>query len=149
MHPGKLLGVIENRGYRPSPSRSFWPFWLRNLGYSACPHNNLSQIWAGITKFATSMYHGIPLSGIETKAHWPWPSRSFWPFRLRILGNLVFLRNNLKWIWARITKLAPSMHLKILLTGVEYRGHWRWPSRSFGHFESGFQETAFKVALLY
>ena len=41
------------------------------------------------------------------------------------------------------------MHLRILLAGIENGGHWPWPSRSFGHFNSEFQETAFKMALVY
>ena len=27
--------------------------------------------------------------------------------------------------------------------------YWPWPSRSFGHFDAEFQETAFKIALVY
>ena len=34
-------------------------------------------------------------------------------------------------IWAGITKFAPNMHRGILLVGIENRGHWPWPSRSF------------------
>ena len=33
----------------------FRPLWLRILGYSACPRNNSSQIWAWITKFAPNI----------------------------------------------------------------------------------------------
>ena len=40
-------------------SRSFWPFWLRIVGNSVCTHNNLSQIWARITKCAPNMHSGI------------------------------------------------------------------------------------------
>ena len=53
-----------------------------------CPHVNLYQFWAGITKFAPNMHHGILSAGIENGGHWPLPSRSFW---LRILGNLAYL----------------------------------------------------------
>ena len=40
------------------------------------------------------MHHGIFLSGVEYRGHWPWTSRSFWPFRLRIVGNLACSHNN-------------------------------------------------------
>ena len=41
------------------------------------------------------------------------------------------------------------MHLVILSAGIENEGQWPWPSRSFGHFNSEFLETAFNVALVY
>ena len=38
---GLMLSVgIENRGHWLWPSRSFWPFWLRIIGNSACPRDN-------------------------------------------------------------------------------------------------------------
>ena len=55
------------------------------------PHENSSQIWPGITKFAPNMHPGILSIDIENGGHWHWPSKSFWPFRLRILGNLACL----------------------------------------------------------
>ena len=45
-----------------------------------CPHDNSSQIWARITKFASNMHPGILSAGIENWGHWPWPSRSLWLF---------------------------------------------------------------------
>ena len=114
-----------------------------------CPHDNFSQIWAGITKFVPNMHHGILSAGIGNRGHWPWPSRSFWPFWLRILGNSVCPCHNLQWIWVRITKFAPNMHLEILLTGIEYGDHWPWPSRSLGRFISRFQETASNITLVH
>ena len=181
LHQTCILGhsrlVLRNRGHWPWPSRSFWPFWLRILWNSACPRNNSSQIWDGIAKFASNMRLGMLLSGIENKAHWPWPSRSFWPFWLRIsqiwtritkfarnmhprirsagienrghlpwpsrscwpfwlriLGNSVCPRNKSSQIWAGITKFSPYMHHGIVLSGIENRGHWPWPSRSFWPF---------------
>ena len=77
----------------------------------------LVQICAGTTKFAPNMYPGILPTGIENGGHSPWPSRSFWPFWLRILGNFACPWNNLWWIWARITKLAWNMHLGDSLSG--------------------------------
>ena len=41
------------------------------------------------------------------------------------------------------------MHFGILSAGIENGGHWPWPSRSFGHFDSEFQETTFNIALVY
>ena len=60
-----------------------------------CPLDNSSQIWAGITKIAPKMYLGILSVAIENGGHWPWSSRSFWPFWLIILGNLACPRYNL------------------------------------------------------
>ena len=53
----------------------------------ACPHNNSWQVWAGISKLAPNMHPGILSAGIKNRGHWPWPSRSFWLFWLRIIGN--------------------------------------------------------------
>ena len=55
------------------------------------------------------------------------------------------LCNNFQRIWTTITKFSPNMHLGILLYGMENGGHGHWPSRSFGSFDSEFQETAFRV----
>ena len=86
---------------------------------------------------------------IENEGHWPWPSMSFWPFWLRILGNSACPRDNSSQIWAGITKFAPNIHPAILSVGIENGGHWPWPSKSLGYFDSEFQETAFNVALVY
>ena len=106
MHPGILSAGIEKRSHWPCTSWSFWPFWLSILGNSGCPWNNSSKIWGGITKFAPNMQLEILLSGIENKGHWPWPSRSFWPFWLRILGNLACPQNNSSQIWVE----SPNLH---------------------------------------
>ena len=134
MHPGILSAGIENRGHWPWPSRPFGPFWLKILGNLVCSCDNSSQICARITKFATNMHPGILSAGIENGGHWPWPSVSFWPFSLRILGNLACPHDNSSQIWARITKFAPNMHPGILSAGIENGGHWPWPSRSFWLF---------------
>ena len=93
MHFGILSAGIENEGHWPWPSRSFWPFSLKILGNSACLCDNSSQIWARITKFAPNMHPGILSVGIENGGHWPWPSRSFWTFWLRILRNFTCLHD--------------------------------------------------------
>ena len=73
--------------------------------------------------------HSVILSAsIENGGHWPWPSGSFW---LRVLGIPACPRNNFYWIWARITKFAPNMHLGILAVDIENGGNWPWSSRSF------------------
>ena len=41
-------------------------------------------------------------------------------------------------IWAVITKYARNMHPGRLWAAIENNGHWFWPSRSFGHFDSEF-----------
>ena len=114
-----------------------WPFrpkgYCRFLRLSVCPsirklylcsHDNSSQVWAGITKFGPNIHPGILPAGIENGGHWPWPSRSFWPFWLRILGNSVRPHDNSSQIWPRITKFAPNLHLRILSAGIEnVQGH--------------------------
>ena len=55
------------------------------------------------------------------------------PFWLRILGNLACLFDNLYWIWGRIIKFTPNMHLGILSARIENGGHLTWPSSSLGH----------------
>ena len=130
MQPGILPAGIENGGYWLWPSRSVWVFWLGILGKSACPHDNSSQIWARITKFAPNVHPGILSAVIENWGHRFWPSRSFWPFWLRILGNLACSRYNSSQIWARITTFALNMHPEIFLPGIENGGHGPWSSRS-------------------
>ena len=123
MHPGTLSAGIQNGGYRPWPSESFGPFWHRIVRNLACPCDNSSQIWARITKFAPNM-HAVTLSAvIENEGHWPWPSRSVWPFLLEILLNLACPYDNSSQMWARITNFAPNMHLGILLGSIENGGH--------------------------
>ena len=72
---------------------------------------------------------------IENKGHWHWPLRSFWPFWLWTSRKFGCSRINLNWIWARITKLAPNMHLGVLSDGIENGSHWPWSSMPFAHFD--------------
>ena len=65
------------------PSSLIWPFWLRLLGNSACPCDNLQWISARISKFAPNIHLGILVTSIENGCHWPWPSRSFGHFDSR------------------------------------------------------------------
>ena len=51
-----------------------------------CPHNNSSQIWARITKFAPNLHRETLSAGIENGGHWRWPSRSC---QLSILKNSI------------------------------------------------------------
>ena len=52
-------------------------------------------VWWNTKLFRLLCDLGILTAGIENGMHWPWPSRSFWPFWLRILGNLACLCDNL------------------------------------------------------
>ena len=115
----------------------------------SCPHDNSSQIWARITKLEPNMHHGILSAGIENGGRRPWPSMTFWPFWLRILGNLACLHHNSSQISAGITKFASNTRLGILTAGIEKGEYWPWPWQSFGHFDSEFKETAFIIALIY
>ena len=68
-----------------------------------------------IQLFCTIMYHRfglespnlhkIPSVGIENVCHWSWLSRSFWPFWLRFLGNLLCPHDNFYRIFAKTTEL--------------------------------------------
>ena len=87
-----------------------WPFLWENLclqryGFNLflpCCSQRLSlsergaqcQHQFGSNKFPPNMHSGVLWDGIETWGHWPWPSRSFWPFPLRIRGNLACPCNN-------------------------------------------------------
>ena len=114
----------------------FGHFWLRILGNIACPCDDSSQIWTRITKFVPCMHSGILSADTENGGHWPWLSRSFWSFWLRILGNLASPFDKLLWIWARIIKFAPNMNPGIFAAIIENGSHWPWHSRSFGNFVS-------------
>ena len=151
LHQTCFKAGIENRVHRLWPSRSFSLFWLRILGNLACSHDKSSQIWAGITKFAPNVHHEMLSADIENGGHWPWSSRSFRPSSvwLKILGNSACTHARFQRIWARITKFRPNMHLGILSAGIENGCHCPWPSRSFGHFASEFQDTSFNVTLVH
>ena len=95
------------------------------------------------------MHRGILSVGIENRGHWPWPSRSFWPFWLRMVGNLACPRDNSSQMWARITKYAPNMHHGMLSAGIENGGHWPWPSSHFDHFDSEFYELRLVCAATF
>ena len=84
--------------------------------------------------------------GIENGVHWSWPSRSFWPFWLRIIGNSDCSCDNSSQILARITKFAPNMHLGILKVVLKM-GVINLDLQ--GHLAISTQETAFNVALVY
>ena len=99
-----------------------------------CPPVNSSHIWARSTEFAPNMHPWILFAGVEKKGHWSWPSRSFWPFWLRILGNSTCSDDNLSHFLARLTKFALNMHPGILLCSIETKGHWPWHLRSFWPF---------------
>ena len=120
----------------PSVRPSVWPDGRLSVRSKIlpCPHDDSSQIWAGITKFAPNMHPETLSAGIENGGNWPWPSRSFWPFWLKFLGNSACPHDNSSQIWARITKFAPNMHSGILWVNIENGGHWPWPSRSFWQF---------------
>ena len=86
-----------------------WPFRLK--GYcrclrfpSICPCVGKLFLVRMIThhrfeleslKFAPNMHHVTLAAGIKNRGNWAWPSRSFWRFWLRILGNLVCPCKNL------------------------------------------------------
>ena len=141
--PGIFSSGIENGGLWLWPPRSLWPFCLRILGNLAYPCDNSSQNRAIITKFAITL-HRFGLESPNLHPTWilgySWlvlkmevNDRDFWPFWLKKFGNLACLRNNLQWIWARITKYAPNMHLGIL-SGYYWKWRsWPWPSRPFSY----------------
>ena len=133
MHPGTVSVGIKNRG----------------LGNSTCPCDNLSQIWARITTFAPNMHPGTLSAVIENGGHWPWRSRSFWPFWLRILGNLACPCDNSSQVWAWITKFAPNIHLGILWLIWVVLKMGVIDLDLLGHLAISTHETAFNVALVH
>ena len=74
---------------------------------------------------------------------------SFWPFWPRMFGIGLFRAITCDRFLANNTKFEPNMHFGILSAGIENGGHWPEPSRSFGHFDSEFQEMTFNIALVY
>ena len=104
---------------------------------SVVTHWRISVLsWRRGSEWSSDMHHGILSVGIQNRSQWPWPSRSFWPYWFRIVGNLAFLHDNTLQIWAWITKFAVNMHPVILLAGIEngvinLQGH-------MGHFDSEF-----------
>ena len=86
------------------------------------------------------------LAGIETGGHWPWPSRSFWPFWLRILANLACPSISC----GGFELESPNLHqirnlgysqllLKMGLIDLDLQGYLAISS----------QETAFNVTVVY
>ena len=108
--------------------------------------DNSSLIWARITKFAPNMHHGILSDGIENRGPWPWPSRSFWPFWLRILRFFfhVLTCNGFELKSPNLHQMCILRFLWLVLnTGIidlDLQGHLAI---------SGFQETAFNITLVY
>ena len=87
------LGPFRPKGYCHCLHLSIRPS-VRKL----CLCYDSSQIWAGITKFAPNMHHGILLVGIENRDHWPWPSRSLDHFNAETAFNITFVH------WSRPAK---------------------------------------------
>ena len=69
------------------------------------------------------------------------------PHRWRQLNaTIICTLGHRTWILAQVyqqmcTKCAPNGDLGNLSSGIENGGHWPWPSRSFGHFDSEYQDT--------
>ena len=93
------------------------------------------------------MRPAIISAGLENGGHWPWLSMSFWPFWLRILGNLACLLDNLQWILSRITKFAQiciiiwfsQLVLNMEVIFIDLQGHLSIIST---------KETAFSIAIV-
>ena len=99
-------------------------------------HKNIERHTAQtIVSWPNHKHRRIFSPSIGKGGHWPWPSRSFWPFWPRMF--VIRLEYGFE----------PNMHFGILSDGIENGGHWPGPSRSFGHLE--FQETTFNIALVY
>ena len=95
MYHGIFVAGIENGAHCLWLS-SFWPFWLGILGNSACPHDNSSQIRAGITKCAPNMLPDILSAGIEIGRSLTLIFKVILAIYLRSLWNSVCSRDNLQ-----------------------------------------------------
>ena len=116
-----------------------------------CPHDNTSQIWAGITKFGPCMNPGILHDDVINWKHFP----RCWPFVLRIhrspvnsphkgqwRGALIFSFNKRlskqSWDWGFEMPSRPlwrhsntQLELKMEVINLNLLGH-------LGHFDSEF-----------
>ena len=112
MHPGTLSAGIENEGYWPCPSRSFWPFWLRILGNLACPCNNSSKIWTRIPNLHQTYI--LKYSHLVLKMEViDLDFQSFWPF----------------WLVLAITRLRFELESQICIKYASWdslRWYWKW-----------------------
>ena len=90
------------------------------------------------------MHHGILLVDIENGGHWPWPSRSSWPFWLGILVNLIVLVIT----WNGFELESPNLH-QICILGFSHLILKMGVLDLQGQLAISTQETAFKVALVY
>ena len=112
----------------PAPVRLSLCLWTL-----PCPHDNLSQFLAGITKFASNMHHGIysqlileiEVIDLDLQGNF-----NHFELTFRIVRNLACPYNSSQ-IWAAITKFAPNMPPGILLAGVGNKGHLLWSSKPF------------------
>ena len=100
----------------------------------SCPHDNSSQIWGGITKYAPDMHHWIIAVENKNGCDWHWSSMTFWTFWFRILGNSACPQDKSPQIYAWIIKFAPKMHSWKVTAGIENADLWPWPSMSFWLF---------------
>ena len=84
------------------------------------------------------MHPVILLAGMDNGGDWPWTSRSFWSFWLRILGRKFGW--SAWWIWARVTKIwilvFSQLVLKMQAPNLDVQGHLAF-------------STAFNIALVY
>ena len=105
-------------------------FWLQILGNSVCPHDNSSQIWVSITKFATKMLV------LKNGGHSPLI------FKV-ILDVWTCPCNNL---WSELeTSNWHQICIGEFSAVIENGSHWPWFSRSCGHFCSEFQVRSTSV----
>ena len=104
------------------------------------------RFWARIIKFTPNMQSGIRSAVTEGGGHWPWPSRSFWPFWLKILGRLACPSITCSGcdrespnLYQTCNLIYSQLLLKMGLMDLDLQGYLAISS----------QETAFNVALVY
>ena len=110
--------------------------WLRILGNLTCLHK-LQWIQATITKFVPNMHPGIlsivlkmEVIDLDLQGHFGHFDLENWLVHVITCDRFV------------VTKFVPNMHHGIDTAGIEKGSYWPWPSRSYGHFDSEFQETS-------
>ena len=127
--PNGFSGDCCQVGYPKGPNR-FSGAW-------GPKHPNRFMIWSIDWDWDNkSMSFDFRFHAVIGSFFYPWPFRTKGYCRclrvsVRLSVNLPCPHDTSSHIWSGITKFALNMHHGILAVGIENRGHWHLPSRSF------------------